>query len=263
VSQGVEIRIEILAPVRVWDLFACLATAADVAEADHELTETAAGVSLSLSVMRAGPVHELDLVVEETARPTVVPVQVVVRAAGERDAVHRLHAELVDAAGDWLEHRLPAGSWRWTSEACLAEGWHCGRAAPTCLVAGEMPAPAGRVRRLRRAVAWLVDLVALVLRQLPAAVVFAGALARIACTHGVQLHHTHSVVGRMVLAAGRPAMGVMVLVAAYAAARILTVVAVGLDRQPGEAPVRVVARAALEPVALAVAVLVLGAGWPA
>ncbi|WP_165699155.1 hypothetical protein [Candidatus Frankia alpina] len=186
-------------------------------------------------------------------------VVVLTSTGGTLDEQAHLHDTVLEAADAWLDERyIP---WRWTSDSCPPESWHCGWR----LTATRHRAPAVPVAAWRRWVALGVDWAVTVLSTAVTIWTLCGVALHLS---GAHVHHRRGVawIGALIGRMGTPVTAV-VLLAAVVLNRV-GLVACGVLDPAADAPRRGWVRGwhgAQDhgvTVLLAAAVIALGAGWP-
>ena len=240
----VGLSVELPAGVARWDLAVLLADVLDLhagevgLDEDKDLAGDADVVTLSAP--------DLTRMLIVSGAPDAVRLRLLVTAP---DAEARgVLADALEELAVWADDAGVDG-WRWTADGCA--GWHCG--GSSCLTPAV--APAWRVARWRRIAGRVfAELGMPVAYAIPATV----ALYVVARWTG-SVRPGAGVLSRWVYDLGDAARSVPVALAAYAAGRLLLVVAALLD-QPREGRL-VEVRDAAGPVVLAVVGALLGAGW--
>jgi hypothetical protein len=181
---------------------------------------------------------------------------------GDDEDIADLHCVVLDEVAVWLDERPVV--WRWTTDRCAPEAWHCGWRLTTGRHQRPEPArPAAAWRRWTAlAVDWPVSVVSTVLNTLAMWGVLLHPLGRGRIGTGW--------VADLLWTTGRPAHAAVLVAAAFLARRAADIVAVVLDPaavEPRGWPSRWWARLAAVLVGtapallLGTAVVLLGGGW--
>ncbi len=181
-------------------------------------------------------------------------------SGGDDEDIADLHCVVLDEVAVWLDERPVV--WRWTTDGCAPEAWHCGWR----LITGRhrRPEPARPVAPWRRWVALAVDWPVTAVTVWVTPLVLVAVLARL--IEPGRVLHGPGVLADLWWWAGAPATAAALLAGAVLVRRVADITATVLDPDD-DAPRRWWARLTavvqeMTPVLLlGAAVVALGAGW--